>query len=588
MISYKKLLAVVLAIYILPFSSLPVAALESADLLANPDGVTFNPAVPVPGFTNATNNVTIISNGTPNTINRLQWSDFDVPVNQTLNFQFTAANQAILNYVPTPTGADTWSIIRGRIETTGQPGTLMLVNPNGVFVREGSFVALNDGDLFVSDMRLVGNNIAAVSTDINTNIAFEEYSFTANVGGNTFSNLTNGVDFENTSSINGFDRITMYADGIRIGIAAGGGSTSTISANDNVQILTAGDANYNVGSDTFSNIQGSTIPNPNICYDSGVHLSPPPNPPGLADQYSDTYANFTLGPTSSISVSSGNVSITNISNQDKIDSSIDIQGTINANATAAGEGEITLFSENRNADQIGFINIPGTGVLNSTAPCPITPPVTLTGDEIRSRDYNVSFADDPFIQNNAQPNPGEPTSLPAGPTAIGTINMKEFPDLTLTSATQTFPNTVTGVNQRTVDLGVGATEGQLEVNLDPCIIPPPPDGGGGLSGGAITAIAVGSAGALGAASLLSTLPLLAKKPPTIYQPIALRPCYVCPQANYAYNCPSEQMRPYYYDRTTGAAAELNEQYYIQGAQPQQGYYYYPQEQTQPLPSEPEE
>lgn len=576
MFSFKKFVTAGLVSLMLFGQSIPVIALDSSNIITNPDSMSLSPA----GFTDATPIVTITSNSNPSTINRLEWSEFNVDSVQTVRFVFSESNQAILNYVPFPTNAEIWTVIEGIIETRGEPGTLMIINPNGVFFRGGEIVSLNNGNLFVSDLALEnqGTFFNPGNVSINTPINFIEYRLSsATIDGVTYNNLLkNGFELRNNSSISDFDRVTMLADGLRIGVDPDPNtSVATISANDNVQILTAGPSTYRVDTDTFPTINGSTLPNLNICYDTGTHTGP--NPGGPERQYDNSFANFTLGPNSSITVSSGNVSIRNVADQNIYDSSIDIQGTVSANATAAGEGEIFISSENQGSE-IGFINL--TGTLNSTAPCPITPPVTLDADnvsdgEIRSIDYDVSFSDTPFIDNTGAPisQPGKPTPPPAT-LSQGTINMKEFPDLTLASDTQTFPNTVTGVNQRTVDLGAGATEGELEVNLDPCVTPPPSGGGGGGAAAAI-AIPLGVAGAAGIGSLLFAPPLLTRSP--LYEPtVVMRPYYVCPEETYV--CTPEgyqratryRLRPAY-SQTTGAAAPVN----------QGGYYYYPQRQVQP-------
>ena len=81
------------------------------------------------------NNPIVSMDGTTSKIGKIQWSQFNIPDAQTVDFGFTDACQTIINYVAPTVEAKNVSLIAGKLNTfstNGICGRVFLINPNGV------------------------------------------------------------------------------------------------------------------------------------------------------------------------------------------------------------------------------------------------------------------------------------------------------------------------------------------------------------------------------------------------------------------------------------------------------------------------
>ena len=278
----KKLLSTTIAVGI--FASMSIApAFAAVDAGALPSlGGSVNADVTTNG-----SNMNIQIQGGQGSTGSLQWNDFNVGKDASVNYEFTAHNQTALNKVDATGGI---SQIYGKITTSGcagcgydATGKVILINPNGVLFGDGANVNLNsftvstmDGEYDSatnqlhlnkgsnqSDFGIVVENGATVHGDKNVTFAsnnitlYNGSKISTNVGPNVGDTSYGKIKLVTADGVN----FTYYNNGAIKEISDIQGSTDKmfISINGDIQSGNIDVRNYSTNEASEINLKGATL-----------------------------------------------------------------------------------------------------------------------------------------------------------------------------------------------------------------------------------------------------------------------------------------------------------------------------------------
>ena len=278
----KKLLSTTIAVGI--FASMSIAPVFAAvDAGALPSlGGSHNANVTTDG-----SNMNIQIQGGQGSTGSLQWNDFNVGKDASVNYEFTAHNQTALNKVDATGGI---SQIYGKITTSGcagcgydATGKVILINPNGVLFGDGANVNLNsftvstmDGEYDSatnqlhlnkgtnqSDFGIVVENGATVHGDKNVTFAsnnitlYNGSKISTNVGPNVGDTSYGKIKLVTADGVN----FTYYNNGAVKEISDIQGSTDKmfISINGDLKAGNIDVRNYSTNEGSEINLKGATL-----------------------------------------------------------------------------------------------------------------------------------------------------------------------------------------------------------------------------------------------------------------------------------------------------------------------------------------
>lgn len=355
-----------------------------ADRISNTAGMTFN---------NATS--TIQTNANANQINKIEWSQFNIPSGQNVFYDFQASGQTVINYIApgAPPSKIFGSITMGSTAGTINNGNLMLINPNGITFSGGQVINL--ASLDIGGFTASTHDIVNFSTINPTDTTFDLVTYTPPQGGANGLLVTNGSQIG--TSANPLRCVNLFANGLTVTgnsqINATDSTDSALIYDNRVECSTGGDANVFLdptaadplliarGVNTKQACTGNK--DTSIRYYDYASFDSAPTVKGSKGQLNICSSTINIGPGSSATNSKGVFILSNFSNVP----SGSFARLVNANITVTGaiattDDQIILVSEKSvgAGDNPIYVNSSQTFNILSDGLGPIT--VTQSTDSV--------------------------------------------------------------------------------------------------------------------------------------------------------------------------------------------------------------